>query len=51
MLNSIKQIRKGLQGAEADLPGAEKFWLCRRQKIGPVSRAKKLYQAQSKLEF
>ena len=51
MLNSSKQIRKGLQGAETDLPGAEKHWLCRRQKIRPVSRAKQHYQAQLKLEF
>lgn len=51
MLNSIKQIRKGLRGAEADLPGAEKSWLCQRQQVRPVSRAKQLHHAQLKLEI
>jgi len=51
MLNSIKQIRKGLQGAGTDLPDAEKSWLRHRQKMKPVSRAKKPGHTQLKLEL
>ncbi|MCD6599605.1 MAG: hypothetical protein J7L19_03435 [Dehalococcoidia bacterium] len=51
MLNSIKQIRKGLQGASPSSPDAEKFWLRNRQKIKPANKAKKLERAQLRLEL